>query len=115
MTEAEVSELTDQELADLPDMVSREENTRKNKAGFPIAKAKADDGLADKPKTALAVTIEEDEIDGEYVVVDTGGNDAILTALVEDGGILKSSTKVRINANRAVKEGGYFAKLEAIL
>lgn len=115
MTEAAVSKLTDQELTDLPDMISREQSARKNKAGFPVAKAKVDDALVAFPKTTLAVDIEEDTIDGEYIVVNTGGNDAILTALVEDGGILKSSTKVRINANRAVKQGGHFEKLEELL
>ena len=111
----DITKLTDKELADLPGLASREQSARKNKAGFPVAKALADDGLKDFPKTTLAVDIEEDEIDGDYVVVNTGGNDALTAALLSDGGIFKSAGKVRIHANRAVKAGGNFEQLEALL
>lgn len=111
----DLTKLTDKELETWASDALREQSRRKNIAGFPVAKQKADDALANFPKAALAITTEEDDIDGEYVVVDVGDNDDLMGVLLADGGIFKSAGKVRIHANRAVKEGGHFAKLEAAL
>lgn len=112
----DVTKLTDDELADLPGAMMREQSVRKNKIGFPIAKKKADDGLsASFPKTKLAVKTSEDVIDGKYMVVDVGNNDNLMKVLLSEGGIFKSAGKVRIPASLAVKGGGIFEKLEALL
>ena len=112
----DLSKLTLDELIEMgDDAVHNARVTKKNLAGFPIAKAKADDALAEFPKTALAIDLIEDTIDGEYVVVNVGVNGALRKVLVDDGGILTNEGHVRGNANRAIKTGGHFEQMEALL
>ena len=112
----DVTKLSDNELAALPGQIKSEVTSRGNKKGFPVAKKAVDDKLtASFSKTKAAVKTEADTVDGEYMVVDVGDNDALMKALLDDGGIYKAKGKVRIHAARAVRDGGALEKLEALL
>ena len=123
MALVDLTNLTDVELDAIgDDDVRVEKHRRDNLTNMPLAKAKADDGVKAFPKTALAVDIIQDTIDGAVVVVDTGGNGELMAVLLGAGGKYlpptnegDSITMVRIVADLAVKEGGAFEQMEALL
>ena len=118
----DITKLTDDELNALDDdAIRKEKSIRKGNVTRVESKTAIDEAITASAKLAGVRTEQDDgDEDGMYVVLDLSSlddsiRDRAMSDLLGDGALFKSATKVRIHANRAVKEGGYLEKLVTLL
>ena len=118
----DLSALTGAELDAIPDdAIRKEKDIRAGNVKRVESKTAIDGAITASAKLA-GVRTEQDDGDegGEYVILDLSSlddsiRDNAMSDLLGDVALFKSATKVRIHANRAVKEGGHLEKLKALI